>query len=109
MDRLQEAQGMMGRLMQDLPADLKAFAGFVKAAEAPGAIEEKAKHLILVALAIANQCSWCIAVHTKGCVDAGATKEEILEAAMLAVVMGGGPKLMYIEVLYEEMDKHFNK
>ena len=108
MDRLKETQHMMGRLMKDVPQDLKAFADFVKVAEKPGAIEEKPKHLILLALAISAQCAWCIALHTKGAVDAGATKDEIIEAAMLAVVMGGGPKLMYIEVLYEELDKYFN-
>lgn len=107
MDRLQEAQGMMGRLMGDLPDELKSFAGFVKIAEKQGALDEKTKHLTLISLAVAFQCTWCIAIHTKGCVDAGATKDEILEAAMMAVVMGGGPKLMYMEVLYEELDKYF--
>jgi alkylhydroperoxidase/carboxymuconolactone decarboxylase family protein YurZ len=48
---------------------------------------------------MAFQCAWCIAVPVKGCVDQSATKEEILEAAMLAVVMGGGPKLMYIKIV----------
>ncbi len=33
----------------------------------------------------------------------------MLEAAMMAVVMGGGPKLMYMEILYEELDKYFDK
>ncbi len=107
MDRLQEAQGMMGRLMGDLPDELKSFAGFVKIAEKQGALDEKTKHLTLISLAVAFQCTWCIAIHTKGCVDAGASKDEILEAAMMAVVMGGGPKLMYMEVLYEELDKYF--
>lgn len=83
------------------------FAGFVKIAEKQGALDEKTKHLTLISLAVAFQCTWCIAIHTKGCVDAGASKDEILEAAMMAVVMGGGPKLMYMEVLYEELDKYF--
>ncbi|BBP42515.1 carboxymuconolactone decarboxylase family protein [Thiosulfativibrio zosterae] len=107
MERLQETGTMMGRLMKDMPAQLKSFGAFVKGAEAAGALDEKTKHLMLLSLGVAFQCSWCIAVHTKGCVDAGSTKEEILEAAMMAVVMGGGPKLMYIEVVYEELDKYF--
>ena len=107
MERLQEAQQMMGRVGQDLPNEFKEFIEFVKIAEKPGAMEEKSKHLTLLALAVAFQCTWCIAIHTKGCVDSGASKDEILEAAMMAVVMGGGPKLMYFEVLYEELDKYF--
>ncbi|GAB6070142.1 carboxymuconolactone decarboxylase family protein [Thiomicrorhabdus hydrogeniphila] len=107
MERLQETGAMMGRLMKDMPDQLKQFAGFVKIAESDGALEEKTKHLMLLSLGVAFQCSWCIAVHVKGCVDQKASKEEILEAAMMAVVMGGGPKLMYIEVVYEELDKYF--
>ncbi|WP_321323385.1 carboxymuconolactone decarboxylase family protein [Thiomicrorhabdus sp.] len=107
MERLQETGAMMGRLMKDMPKQLQSFAAFVKGAEAEGALDEKTKHLMLLSLGVAFQCSWCIAVHIKGCVDAKATKEEILEAAMMAVVMGGGPKLMYIEVVYEELDKYF--
>lgn len=98
---------MMGRLMKDMPEQLKHFGGFVKVAEAEGALEEKIKHLMLLSLGVAFQCTWCIAIHVKGCVDQNATKEEILEAAMMAVVMGGGPKLMYIEVVYEELDRYF--
>jgi len=107
MERLQETGAMMERLMKDMPEQLKQFGGFVKVAEADGALEEKTKHLMLLSLGVAFQCAWCIAVHVKGCVDQKATKEEILEAAMMAVVMGGGPKLMYIEVVYEELDKYF--
>lgn len=108
MERLQETGGMLKRLMGDMPDQLKQFSGFVKVAEQTGALEEKTKHLMLLSLGVAFQCSWCIAMHVKGCVDQGASKEEILEAAMMAVVMGGGPKLMYIEVVYEELDKYFS-
>jgi alkylhydroperoxidase/carboxymuconolactone decarboxylase family protein YurZ len=46
-------------------------------------------------------------VHVKNAVNEGASKEEILDAAMMAVVMGGGPKMMYFKVLYDELDKYF--
>ncbi len=108
MERLQETGAMMGRLMQDMPKQLQSFGAFVKGAEAAGALDEKTKHLMLLSLGVAFQCTWCIAIHVKGSVVSGATKEELLEAAMMAVVMGGGPKLMYLEVVYEELDKYFN-
>ncbi|KUJ74288.1 alkylhydroperoxidase [Thiomicrospira sp. XS5] len=109
MERLQETGQLMGRLMEDMPDQLKEFSAFIKIAEKDGAMDAKSKHLILLSLAIAFQCAWCIAVHAKDCVEANATKEEMLEAAMMAVVMGGGPKLMYMEILYEELDKYFDK
>lgn len=108
MEKLQEVGVMFQRLSKDMPNEVSSFMGFVKAAEKPGALEEKTKHLMLLSLGVAFQCGWCIAMHVKGCVDAKATKEEILEAAMMAVVMGGGPKMMYIEIVYEELDKYFS-
>lgn len=45
MERLQETGPLMGRLMKDMPEQLKQFGGFVKIAEADGAIDEKTKHL----------------------------------------------------------------
>lgn len=108
MEKLQEVSTMLKRLSKDMPSEVSRFMAFVQAAEQPGALEEKTKHLMLLSLGVAFQCGWCIALHTKGCVDAKASKEEILEAAMMAVVMGGGPKMMYIELVYEELDKYFS-
>ena len=108
MERLQETGAMMKRLMKDMPDEVKQFATFVNTAETGKALDCKTKHLMLLSLGVAFQCAWCIAVHVKGCVDQGASKDEILEAAMMAVIMGGGPKLMYIEVVYEELDKYFD-
>lgn len=107
MDRLEQINETLGKLMKDKPDALKNFSTFIQAAETKGVLPEKTKHLILLALGVAAQCQWCIALHTKDSVAAGATKDEILEAAMMAVVMGGGPKLMYFEVLYEELEKYF--
>lgn len=108
MEKLQEAGATIQRLLKDMPQAAGSFMAFIEAAEKPGALEAKTKHLMLLSLAVAFQCSWCIAVHIKDCVDAKATKEEILESAMMAVIMGGGPKLMYLEVVYEELDKYFS-
>ena len=71
-------------------------------------MEVKQVELINVALAISAQCEWCIALHVKGAVDAGATKEEILEAAMQAVLMHGGPALMYM-ILVENAIEEFTQ
>jgi len=108
MDRLQETNQMFAKLKKDKPKELSSFINFSQIAKSNGAIDAKNKELILVALGISSQCSWCIAMHIEGAVKAGATKEEILDAAMLAVVMGGGPKLMYMNIVYEELDKYFN-
>ena len=107
MGRMEETNEMFGRLKDDMPKELSGFINFSQVTKADGAIDKKHKELILVALGVSSQCSWCIAMHVKGAVEAGCSKEEIIEAAMLSVVMGGGPKLMYMNVLYEELDKFF--
>jgi len=37
-------------------------------------------------------------------IEAQATRIEILEAAMLSVSMGGGPKMMYMKYVLEALD-----
>ncbi len=48
MERLQETGQLMGRLMQDMPDQLKEFSAFIKIAEKDGAMDAKSKHLILL-------------------------------------------------------------
>lgn len=107
MGRMKETNEMFGRLKNDMPKELSGFINFSQVTKSDGAINKKNKELILVALGVSSQCSWCISMHIEGAVKFGATKEEILDACMLAVVMGGGPKLMHMNVVYEELDKHF--
>lgn len=95
-ERLTEINDLIVKLEKIVPDEIEAFMKFSKLAEKAGTLDAKNKALINIALAISAQCEWCIALHVKGAVDAGATKEEITEAAMQAVLMHGGPALMYM-------------
>lgn len=106
MDRVQQTNEMFAKLKKDNPEGLSGFANFSNSIKKDGAISIKNKELILVSLGISSQCAWCIALHVKDAISAGCTKEEIIEAGMLAVLMGGGPKLMYMNILYEELEKN---
>jgi AhpD family alkylhydroperoxidase len=46
------------------PEVMKAFWAFDKAAVAEGAIPVKYKELIAVAVALTNQCPYCVEIHT---------------------------------------------
>lgn len=37
----------------------------------------------------------CIAYHTHGALKAGATRQEVHEAVGVAILMGGGPAMIY--------------
>lgn len=87
------------------PALWNAFAGFAKEAGKEGALPVKYKEIIGVALAVAEHCPFCIAVHTKAAIDAGATRQEIMEAGFMAVLMGGGPSMAYLRYVIDACDE----
>lgn len=82
-------------LRGDLPGFMKSFGDMSRASMAPGALSEKTKELIALALAVAARCDGCLGFHAKALVRLGATKAEVEEALAVAVYMGGGPSLMY--------------
>lgn len=90
-----------------------AFMGLLGAAYEPGAIDVKSKELISVAIGAYNRCEYCIVFHTYKALEAGATRQEVMEAAMVAVAFGGGPSMAYSVSLLkdsiEEFAPEFNK
>ncbi|GAB6067794.1 carboxymuconolactone decarboxylase family protein [Methylothermus subterraneus] len=91
-------------LRQQYPTETQAFSYFFQKAESGAALSRKHKELINVALAVASQCDWCIGVHVKSAIQAGASRDEIVEAGFMAVIMHGGPALMYMTPLLEALD-----
>ncbi|WP_457605718.1 carboxymuconolactone decarboxylase family protein [Nitratifractor sp.] len=102
-DKLEEIKRLIGDLQKEAPDQIQAFHQFMAAVEKPGAMDAKAKELVNVALAVAAQCEWCIALHVKGALDAGASRAEVIDAGMQAVLMHGGPALMYMTPLTEAL------
>jgi AhpD family alkylhydroperoxidase len=67
-----------------------AFQAFSHAVFADGALPEKTKQLIAVAVAHTTQCPYCIQGHTKLAARKGASPEEIMEAIWVAAEMRAG-------------------
>ena len=76
------------RFDQALPA-MVTYSNFRKQVYQDGALSGKVKRLVALALGLQAGCTRCIQGQTKDALAAGATKEEILEAVSVAVVMGG--------------------
>ena len=87
------------------PALWNAFAGFAHEAAKEGALPEKYKEILGVALAVAEHCPFCIAIHAKTAIEAGATRQEIMEAGFMAVLMGGGPSMAYLRYVIDACDE----
>jgi AhpD family alkylhydroperoxidase len=76
------------RFDQVLPT-MAAYTTFRQAVYKDGALSQKMKRLIALACGLQAGCTRCIQGQAKDAAAAGATKEEILEAVAVAVVMGG--------------------
>lgn len=88
---------------------LGAFMNLLGAAYKPGAVDTKTKELISVAIGVYNRCEYCIVFHTYKALEAGATGEEIMEAAMVSVAFGGGPTMAYSVTLLKDSIEEFEK
>ena len=60
-----------------------------------GAIDLKKKELVAIGISVYSRCEYCIVGHAYNALKAGLTKEEIMEAAMVAIAFDGGPSLGY--------------
>lgn len=91
----------MNKLMPDA---VGAFGNLFSNTMAEGTISLKHKELIALGIAVAIQCEPCIRLHTQKCLNAGATKEEIIEALGVTIMMGGGPAYTHIPVVIETLE-----
>ena len=99
-----EFEANVARFQREWPQQRQGFTAMTQAAKAPGALEQKYKYLIAVGIAVTEHCHWCIAANVKGALSHGATKEEVMEAGWVAVQMGGGPSLAYLQLVQQAVD-----
>ncbi len=103
-DILNEVQKLLEMLSEKYPENMAAFGSFMESVGKEGALSHKTKELISIALSIAAHCKWCIALHVKGALEAGASRDEIMESSFVAAFMGGGPSLMYAQLVVKALD-----
>ena len=68
---------------------LQSFSAFMRSATSAGAIDDKTKEMITLALSRGVHCDDCARVHVKKAKELGISEEEMAEIAALAVVFGG--------------------
>lgn len=86
---------LVNELGKEIPDTLSGFQKLHHSATRSDRLDTKTKELIALGIAIAVRCDGCIAYHVKDALDANATRDEIMETIGVAVLMGGGPALMY--------------
>ena len=69
----------------------RSFVQMEQAAFTRGKLDKKYKEMIAIGISIRINCESCLEWHIKQALDAGASKEQILETIEVGIEMGGGP------------------
>ncbi|HNW44935.1 MAG TPA: carboxymuconolactone decarboxylase family protein, partial [Elusimicrobiales bacterium] len=93
---LDEFNRLMVDIRKSVPAEYEAFIAQKAALTRSGKIPEKTKWLLLLVSGVSQKCPVCIPPAVKHCLESGWTKEEILEASMVAVLAGGSSVMTYV-------------
>lgn len=104
MVKLREIEELLNTLGRQHPKEISAFSRFLGETLDNKALTTREKELIALALGIAAGCEWCIYLHTQKALEAGARKEELIEAGLVAVLMAGGPALMHLIPLMKAIE-----
>jgi len=82
-----------------------AFRAFGQRVFADGALPEKTKQLIAVAVAHVTQCPYCIRGHTELATQKGATEQELMEAIWVAAEMRAGAAYAHSVIAIDAMNQ----
>ena len=93
------------KMKTEAGAMVSAFASLFGKTMGEGVLTVKQKELIALAIAVAKQCEPCITLHVKKSLDAGLTKEEMVEACCVAVMMSGGPAYTHIPMVINAIEQ----
>ena len=94
----------MKPVRETMAETVKGFAAMHQSIMKDGALSLAQKELIALSIGLALQCENCIYSHTRSALKAGASREQILEAASVAVLMQGGPSYTYLPRVIEALD-----
>lgn len=92
----------MGIFSEKMPDVAHHFNQFSEACFKEGTLSQKEKQLIALGISVFSQDEYCMIYHTKGCLDHGATEEEMIEACGVAAAFGGGAALSQAFTMVQE-------
>jgi alkylhydroperoxidase/carboxymuconolactone decarboxylase family protein len=80
---------------KEAPVLAQKFFDYYQTVFAEGALTEREKALIALAVAHAVQCPYCIDAYTQTCLEKGSDLNEMTEAVHVAVAIRGGASLVH--------------
>lgn len=84
-----------GEIGKDAPELSRKFFDYYGAVFAEGALTEREKALIALAVAHAVQCPYCIDAYTRASLEKGSNLEEMTEAVHVVNAIRGGASLVH--------------
>ena len=87
---MSEDLARFGEISKSNPKGWDGFLSWYQQVMAPGALDERTKKLIALAVAYAIQEPYCIDSYSSACTDSGISPEEMAEAVNVAAVIRGG-------------------
>lgn len=104
-----ERQRKTDHLLKEDHRDMKRFFALDSAAYRDGALDGKTKELLGLVASTVLRCNDCIAYHCDQCVQAGWSREELLDALNVALVVGGSITIPHIRTVWEVVDQLFEE
>ena len=81
------------------------FFAYYASAMQEGALSEREKSLIALAVAHALKCPYCIDAYTQTCLEKGADEEQMNEAVHVAAAMAAGITLVHSVQMMNKIDE----
>jgi 4-carboxymuconolactone decarboxylase len=94
-----------GEIGKDAPELARKFFDWYGSVFRAGALSEREKALIALAVAHALQCPYCIDAYSKGCLEKGADSEQMTEAVHVAAAIRAGASLVHGVQMRSHVDK----
>ncbi|MCB9853790.1 MAG: carboxymuconolactone decarboxylase family protein [Phycisphaerales bacterium] len=91
----QDDLARFGNIGKDAPALWEKFSQYYGAVFEEGALSEREKALIALAVAHAVQCPYCIDAYTQTSLEKGSNLEQMTEAVHVAAAIKGGAALVH--------------
>ena len=97
--------GKFGDIGKEAPELWEKFSAWYGAVFAEGALSEREKALIALAVAHAVQCPYCIDAYTTASLEKGAAPDQMTEAVHVAAAIRGGASLVHGVQMRNRLDK----
>ncbi|MCK4810165.1 MAG: carboxymuconolactone decarboxylase family protein [Candidatus Omnitrophica bacterium] len=102
---LEEFNKLMVDIKNTVPEEYAAFISEKQKITASGNLPEKTKWLLLLVASLTQKCPVCIPRAVQHCLEADWTKKEMLEACMIAVLVGGSSVMTYVTLVDKAIEE----